>query len=55
MFYFKSTLTLEILNIELETIREEKIKGAQIRARSLELNEGENLVHISCHLKKPTT
>ena len=32
---------LEILNIELEAIREEKIKGAQVRARSLKLNEGE--------------
>ena len=32
---------IEILNIELTAIREERIKGAQIRARSLKLNEGE--------------
>ena len=32
---------LDILNLELESIREDKIKGAQIRARSLKLNEGE--------------
>ena len=32
---------LETLNIELETITEERIKGAQIRARSLKQNEGE--------------
>ena len=32
---------LDILNLELENIREDKIKGAQIRARSLKLNEGE--------------
>ena len=32
---------LEILNIELATIREDRIKGAQVRARSLKLNEGE--------------
>ena len=32
---------LEVLNIELAAIREDRIKGAQIRARSLYLNEGE--------------
>ena len=32
---------IEILNIELTGLREERIKGAQIRARSLKLNEGE--------------
>ena len=32
---------LEVLNLDLERIREDKIKGAQIRARSLKLNEGE--------------
>ena len=32
---------IEISNIELTAIREERIKGAQIRARSLKLNEGE--------------
>ena len=32
---------IEILNIELTGIREERIKGAQIRARSLKLNKGE--------------
>ena len=32
---------LDILNLELESIREDKIKGEQIRARSLKLNEGE--------------
>ena len=31
----------KILNIELTAIREERLKGAQIRARSLKLNEGE--------------
>ena len=39
---------LEILNLELERIREDKIKGAQIRARSLKSNEGENLALTSC-------
>ena len=33
---------LELLNIELATLREDEIKGAQVRARSLKLNEGEN-------------
>ena len=32
---------LEVLNIELALIRDERIKGAQIRARSIKLNEGE--------------
>ena len=32
---------LEVLNLDLERIRKDKIKGAQIRARSLKLNEGE--------------
>ena len=32
---------LEILSIELAAIREDRLKGAQIRARSLKLNEGE--------------
>ena len=32
---------LEILKIELASLREDRIKGAQIRARSLKLNEGE--------------
>ena len=32
---------LEVLNIELATLREDRIKGAQVRARSLKLNEGE--------------
>ena len=32
---------LDILNIELAQIREDRIKGAQIRARSIKLNEGE--------------
>ena len=32
---------LEILNLELAAIREDRLKGAQIRARSLKLNEGE--------------
>ena len=32
---------LDILNVELAQIREDRIKGAQIRARSIKLNEGE--------------
>ena len=32
---------LDILNMELAQIREDRIKGAQIRARSIKLNEGE--------------
>ena len=32
---------LEVLNIELALIRDERITGAQIRARSIKLNEGE--------------
>ena len=32
---------LEVLNIELAAIREDRIKGAQISARSLKVNEGE--------------
>ena len=39
---------LEILNLELERIREDKIKGAQIRARSLKLNEGEKPSSFFC-------
>ena len=32
---------LEVLNIELAILREDRIKGAKVRARSLKLNEGE--------------
>ena len=32
---------LEILSIDLAAIREDRLKGAQIRARSLKLKEGE--------------
>ena len=34
-------MQIEILNLYLENIREDRIRGAQVRARSIKINEGE--------------
>ena len=43
---------LEILSIELGAIREDRLKGAQIRARSLKLNEGEKPTDTAMNFSK---
>ena len=43
---------LELLNIELAKLREDEIKGAQVRARSLKLNEGEKPTSYFLSLEK---
>ena len=43
---------LEVLNIELAAKREDRIKGAKIRARSLKLNEGEKTNSYFLSLEK---
>ena len=43
---------LEILSIELAAIREDRLKGAQIRARSLKLNEGEKPTDTAMNFSK---